>query len=346
MASARHRSADSKMPMDRNESSVSGNGRVAATVHEKMNAKGHGEVARGHEGGSTLKNALNLMFCAGGILICYFYFGLAQESITKSRYGEKKEKFVYTQALVFIQCVINAIFALIMMRVQKQGHDNTPWYLYALCAFSYLAAMITSNHSLQFVAYPTQVAFVCMIVAGVAMFLYKDGETKSPTQHFSIGFGEILLLISLAMDGTTGAIQERIRAAFHFKSHNMMLRMNVWSTIYLLVGLVATGELFGFVDFIQQYPYVLANMFGLSVASALGQYFIFKTVSDFGPLPCSIITTTRKLFTILASVILFQNPMTSRQWYGTLIVFIGLGLDGAFGKTKNTKPGQKDGTKI
>jgi hypothetical protein len=80
---------------------------------------------------------------------------------------------VYTQALVFIQCVINAIFAIIskrplrrlmhkccgvaVMRVQRQGHDNTPWYFYALCAASYLAAMISSNHSLQYVPYPTQV---------------------------------------------------------------------------------------------------------------------------------------------------------------------------------------------
>jgi hypothetical protein len=29
--------------------------------------------------------------------------------------------------------------------------------MYALCSFSYLAAMIASNHALQFVAYPTQV---------------------------------------------------------------------------------------------------------------------------------------------------------------------------------------------
>lgn len=40
---------------------------------------------------------------------------------------------------------------------RQQGTDNTPWLYYALAAFSYLAAMIASNHSLQFVPYPTQV---------------------------------------------------------------------------------------------------------------------------------------------------------------------------------------------
>lgn len=47
------------------------------------------------------------------------------------------------------------------------------------------------------------------------------------------------------------------------------------------------------------------------------------TVVYFGPLTCSIITTTRKFFTILASVILFANPISSMQWVGTVLVFLG-----------------------
>jgi UDP-galactose transporter B1 len=307
---------------------------------------------------------LNLLYCALGILVFYFIFGLEQEKITKSKYGEHKEKFTYTQALVFVQCVVNAIFARLMLHATKhhQGADNTPWLYYALAAFSYLAAMIASNHSLQFVSYPTQVLgksckpipimffgvffahkkypfvkyiFVLMIVAGVAMFVYKDEEVKPGEHHPSFGgWGEFLLVLSLACDGTTGAIQERIRAAFTFKSHNMMLMMNVWSALYLVVGVVITGELASFSAFVGRYPSVLFHMVTLSVASALGQYFIFKTVTDFGPLPCSIITTTRKLFTILASVIIFQNPLTGRQMFATLIVFIALGLDGAYSGSK------------
>jgi UDP-galactose transporter B1 len=62
------------------------------------------------------------------------------------------------------------------------------------------------------------------------------------------------------------------------------------------------------------------------------QMFIFMTVSSFGPLTCSIITTTRKFFTILASTIIFPNPVTSLQWLGTTLVFLGLCLDSVYGK--------------
>lgn len=65
--------------------------------------------------------------------------------------------------------------------------------------------------------------------------------------------------------------------------------------------------------------------------------FIFLTVTSFGPLTYSIVTTTRKFFTILGSVIIFQNPMSARQWIGTVFVFIGLGLDSAYGKEKKKR---------
>jgi len=115
--------------------------------------------------------------------------------------------------------------------------------MYALCSFSYLGAMIASNHALQFLAYPTQVgsplsarsaqvlgksckpvpvmlfgvlfarkryplrkyAFVLLIVLGVALFLYKEGKASSGGH--TLGWGEVLLCLSLAMDGTTGAVQ-------------------------------------------------------------------------------------------------------------------------------------------
>jgi len=62
------------------------------------------------------------------------------------------------------------------------------------------------------------------------------------------------------------------------------------------------------------------------------KHFIFTTITTFGPLKCSLITTTRKFFTVLGSVFIFNNPMTIIQWMGTLLVFIGLALDSKYGK--------------
>lgn len=43
----------------------------------------------------------------------HFYnnFAPAMFFRTKANYGEEKEKFVYALSLVFIQCIVNAVFA-------------------------------------------------------------------------------------------------------------------------------------------------------------------------------------------------------------------------------------------
>ena len=145
--------------------------------------------------------------------------------------------------------------------------------------------------------------FILMIVAGVALFMYKDSAAqKAGSSDSLIGVGELLLLVSLTCDGLTGAVQERMKAEHGTKSGHMMLAMNKWSIGYLLVALLITGEGVQFISFLQRHPSVLWELASFSVASALGQFFIFMTVSDFGPLPCSIITTTRSLLLYLQVV--------------------------------------------
>lgn len=56
------------------------------------------------------------IIAAIGIFFTYFYFGILQEKITRSRYGERTEdgnyeKFTYTLTLVGVQCLWNWIFA-------------------------------------------------------------------------------------------------------------------------------------------------------------------------------------------------------------------------------------------
>lgn len=306
-----------------------------------------------------------LIFCALGTFVCYFYYGILQESITKGKYvdGDKTEKFKYTMTLVFIQCIINALAAYIIKSTWQKEVDQTPMNMNLFCSLSYLGAMLASNQALQHVSYPTQVLgksakpipvlilgvlfarkrypagkflYVLMIVIGVAMFLF-EGDKVGSKDGALFGMGEILLLVSLTLDGVTGALQENMRSKHKTGPYTMMFQINLWSILWLALGLMISGEGLSALGFIQRHPGVLVKMLTFSIASALGQMFIFLTVTSFGPLTCSIITTTRKFFTILASVIIFQNPMSSQQWVATVLVFTGLGLDGAYGKEKKER---------
>lgn len=187
--------------------------------------------------------------------------------------------------------------------------------------------------------------FVLTIVAGVVLFMMKESKVGAAmVQEQIFGIGEVLLILSLSMDGLTGAVQDRMRAAHSPTAQHMMLAMNAWSTGFLVVANILTGELFEFIAFASRYPYVLGQLAALAVTGALGQLFIFIMVASFGPLACSVVTTTRKFFTVLFSVIFFGNALTSRQWLGTLLVFLGLFADAAFGKSapKKTEKNEKN----
>ncbi|KAI5705117.1 hypothetical protein M8J76_017250 [Diaphorina citri] len=307
---------------------------------------------------------LKFLFYAGGIFTFYFLFGILQEKITRGTYGESNEKFTCMLALVFVQCVINYIYAKIMLLTfLKQGEDSTRSVYYASAAMTYLLAMVCSNMALQWINYPTQVIgksakpipvmllgvllgrksyalkkyfFVLLVVIGVALFIYKDGKA-SKEESTNFGFGEFLLILSLLMDGLTGAVQERMKSESQTKSGHMMVAMNKWSCLFLGISILITGEIFEFINFVNKYPSIIYQLFLFSVLSALGQFFIFLTVTEYGPLPCSIVTTTRKFFTVLGSIIFFGNVMTSRQWIATFIVFTGLFLDSFYSSKESAK---------
>lgn len=296
-----------------------------------------------------------------GIGISFLYFGYLQEKITRTKHEPGAETFTCTMTLVLMQCIVNTLFARFMLNyVYSKDTDRTKASYYGMCSLSYLIAMVASNMALQHVNYPTQVVgksckpipimilgvmigrkryslkkylFISMIVTGVALFMYKKnatpaGQSKTGTYHImNLGVGELLLILSLAMDGVTGAIQERMKSEYQTKSGHMMYKMNLWSTFYLLIMTICTGELVKFYDFIGRHPSLVYDIALFSSLSAIGQLFIFLTVSEFGPLPCSIITTTRKFFTVLISVFMFGNKITQMQWVGTALVFTGLALD-------------------
>ena len=158
-----------------------------------------------------------------GIFVCYFYYGIFQEKITRTHFGPDRELFTCTFTLVLIQCIVNAVFAKAMMKTfLKQPRDTTTHRFYAACALTYLTAMVSSNMALQHVNYPTQVIgksckpipvmilgvllgrksysllkymLVMMIVIGVGVFMYKDNGTGGKAADAAIiGTGELLLV--------------------------------------------------------------------------------------------------------------------------------------------------------
>lgn len=248
--------------------------------------------------------------------------------------------------------------------LSKKSANNVPKKMYFLCAMFYVFSMLCSNASLAHINYPTQLvlksskpipilfcgcflsnkryplqrfASTWIIVSGVISFMYEQYRLNSqasvgttPAEKF-IGSSYVkgwgLVFASLGFDGMLAATQEHMRQSHELDTHLLMYHVNAYSSVFLGMALVGFNEFPGFFIFIKEHPSVLFYLLLLGLTSGLGQNFIYYTITTFGPLTCSVVTTTRKFFNVLLSVLIFSHVFSIKLWISVGIVFIGLVLD-------------------
>lgn len=169
-----------------------------------------------------------------------------------------------------------------------------------------------------------------MIVTGIALFVYND-KNKKPEGDLTY-LGNILIGISLLMDGLKGAAQDVMRNVKRPSSMNFMLYENGWSTLLLLIILLINNEGIEFIEFSMRHTVVWYYLGFVMLCSIIGQFFISSMITNFGSLPCILTTTLRKFFTVLFSVFFFDHHLMTRQWIATAIIFTALTLDVFFGR--------------
>lgn len=105
-----------------------------------------------------------------------------------------------------------------------------------------------------------------------------------------------------------------------------MLGMNLWGTIYNMIYMFGLPQGIGFeaIQFCKLHPEAAWDILKYCLCGAVGQNFIFMTISNFGSLANTTITTTRKFVSIVVSSVMSGNPLSLKQWGCVSMVFGGL----------------------
>lgn len=215
-------------------------------------------------------------------------------------------------------------------------------------------------------------AVVALVTTGVAIFTLHESAGSKKKKSNAAGnsiYGLILLGINLLFDGLTNATQDDIHAKFKsYTGPQMMTALNFLSTIltscYLLLlpYLVGTGlpefvgldlnknagELEAALMFINRHPSVGWDILAFAACGAIGQVFICKslftstrivlifftvqTLSLFGSLLLVTVTVTRKMLTMLISILWFGHSLTRMQMLGIGLVFGGIAVEAELNK--------------
>ena len=196
---------------------------------------------------------------SAGIFFSFSIFAVLQEDVYKKTYGG--EKFAFTFFVLIMDRGINALSALLGMKLLGTSGLTIPLLDIFYSGVSQMLAMAASNEALRYVSYPTQVLGksckmvpvmaggivlggkryalieylqVLLITAGVCVFNFggkaKKGGSDSP-------FGLGLIALSLVMDMVTGGLQARmcmcmfyVRVRVHVCMHvRMHVRISVRS---------------------------------------------------------------------------------------------------------------------
>ena len=161
-----------------------------------------------------------------------------------------------------------------------------------------------------------------LITIGVTMFSISERSAPSNSMHDDSGFGVFLLALYLCCDSFTSQWQSKVYKDYGVDQYQMMLGVNIWSMLMTGITLYMSGEFFSSFAFILADATALKHMIVLSVTSATGQLFIFYTLKEFGPVVFTIIMTTRQIFSLFFSLLLFGHTISAVGWVSIIAVFV------------------------
>lgn len=299
--------------------------------------------------------SVKLTICVLGIWICFFVYGILQESIWSYKNPETKERFTQTMVLLCIEHGVSALLAFVLCGfggALREKWDAFPKKSVLIVACAQCGAKFASNEALKSVSYPIQAlakssktlpammgclwsgkaitklqwVTAIFITLGTATFSMVGKKKGSDIKASPLGV--TLLVISLMCDGTVSASQEAMR---HFKGkkgelspYEQMFLTNLGAALILLTASGVFGQLQSGATFLLANLSILDAVLRFAVCSALGQVFIFLTINWFGPDTNAKITTIRKMATVLISILWFGHSMVTEQWLAVGVVFLAV----------------------
>jgi UDP-galactose transporter B1 len=220
--------------------------------------------------------------------------------------------------------------------------------------------MLATNVALLYISYPTQVIarnsrylFVILVGSFLSRVPLKD-DLKLPKHKIYVALlitlgvilfnagklqggdkgdhhaypeewkGYLLLLLSMFADAFLCDNQAYNKAVFKPSVNHLFVSTNFWAFLLIAGYAIATGSFFPGLQFILEHPQCLKELALVCVLQVTGQVSIYYIVGNFKQHIFPLISATRKIITIVCSILLFNHTLTVVQWVAVGIVFAGM----------------------
>lgn len=264
------------------------------------------------------------------------------------------DSFTNSQFLVFVNRILAFAVAGLYLTVSSQPKHRAPFYKYSYSSISNTLSSWCQYEALKFVSFPTQVLAKAskiipvmlmgkvvsnrtypwheygtagLLSVGVGLFLLSADPSADAHSDTQTTFAGVIILIGyMAFDSFTSNWQSEVFRTYKVSSIQMMFGVNMFSCLLTVGSLLFRGALFSSLFFLFSHMEFALHAAILSVCSAVGQLFIFHTISMYGPIVFTLIMTTRQAISILLSCLVYGHLLTVQALVGVFVVFVALFL--------------------
>lgn len=317
---------------------------------------------------------IKLAIGVAGIYASFMYYGSLQEDVVTFK-AANGDKFKYSWFLQVIEALANVVLGFVLM-IALEGFrlHKMPQIPYLMSGGLQVSAKyFTTQSMVAGVSFPVatlaksskmvpvligqllmgsakyttrEYANVAAIVAGTGL-VSLAGKSKAGKSDSIMGL--LCLVGSLACDGTVAGAQKGLKkklaeSGLKEKNFEMQFLTNFYMALTALGFAIGLQEHGPAIDFLLANPAISPKIMWLAACSAVGQAFIFFVISEFDPLVCSTVTTTRKIFSVLLSVFTKGHSMNAQGWTGISMACLGIlsELEDKFSKSKEKSKEKPD----
>jgi len=300
--------------------------------------------------------ATKFFMCFMGLQASYLTWGYMQELIMTTQFNPTPNvpsgKFPSAAFCVFSNRFLAVIVAIIAVKIKHGAvvaNNVAPLWAFTPCALSNTMSSWSQYASLKYVSFPVQTVFksskiipvmmmgkflkgtaypksqyaeALFITVGVAIFSIASKSSDKDTNTELIGL--VFLLMYICFDSFTSQWQDKVYVQYgraNVDPYQMMLGVNSSAICITTAGLIITGDFPVVWEFLSANPVVLRYNIITAITSASGQLCIFYTIKEFGPIVFTIIMTTRQMFSICISSVVFGHSISSKAFAGAGLVF-------------------------
>jgi adenosine 3'-phospho 5'-phosphosulfate transporter B3 len=307
---------------------------------------------------TTRSETLQFVVLAAAYLTFMVLYGYSQEIVVYQWF--KRTQSLFTTLLYFFgmsACTLTEK-ALVWGSKGDSVGRRTPWMYHFIMSVCKVAAQILSNMSMTEINYPAKTLFksampcatifigtfilrkkypvrdyivVMLLVIGIYIFI--SGNSKQPEAS---SYGIFLVVTSLIMAAAIPMFQEHCMHSYHSDPKEMVFYSSIGGCLLCILITAMTGDLGRGIFFVlygdgtiedhSVNPFIAICLFGTT--AFLGAQCSANLTRHFGALSTGILSTTRKILTLVLSFALFpeRNILRIQHVFGLIVFFSGICL--------------------